>query len=81
MRVVVYLQERVDPAAARALARLLFGSEPPPEPCLTLEPGSGSVGRAGDGSAGPRTGLTPRRGRRAARHRTSGGRATQGPAV
>jgi hypothetical protein len=31
MRVVVCLQERVDPAAARALARLLFSGRQPDE--------------------------------------------------
>jgi hypothetical protein len=78
MRVVVCLQERVDPAGARALARLLFGSEPPPASGSILEPAH-AVGQAADGQAGSMTGRLPGGDTRAECRRGPGGRAPQGP--
>lgn len=75
MRVVVCLQERVDPAAARALARLLFASEP--EPSSGPEPELRPLRRAGDGRGGPHTTHTPSRGRRVEGRRRAGGKAAQ----
>lgn len=65
MRVVVCLQERVDPAAARALARLLFASESPPDPILNSAAERRAPGRAGGELAGPRISHTQSRKRRA----------------
>lgn len=47
MRVVVCLRERIDPVAARALARLLFASEPPADPIPNLELEGREPGRGG----------------------------------
>ncbi len=78
MRVVICLQERIDPAAARALARVLFRSEPPAEPGLTPEQEHGLVGRT-VGGLGELTGHTSRGGRGVKGHPTSGRKASLGP--
>ena len=64
MRVVICLQERIDPAAARALARLLFRSEPPVEPSSTPEQEHGPAPGVGDGGGESLLGRTPRGGGR-----------------